>query len=158
MTMARRFGTGHDLTVFVSGHGAELMSCHRRLDGSIELKPEDSLANRWLDFHEHGRPAMLGKGPSANARQRPASEGHEREEMRDRFARDVAEWIAAGVRARRAERVRLLAGPALVGCLRHEADRLAKSLGVEIDCREGEFTRLGPTSRARHPSGVEALE
>jgi protein required for attachment to host cells len=156
--MPRRFGTGQDLTVFVNGHGAELMSCLRRLDGTIELKPEASLANRWRDFHEHGRPAMLGKGPSANARQRSASDGHEREELRDRFARDVADWIADGVRARRAERVRLLAGPALVGCLRREAERLAKSLGVEIDCREGEFTRIGPTALERHPSVIEALE
>ena len=156
--MARRFGTGHDLTVFVNGHGAELMSCHRRVDGSIELTPDASLANRWNDFHEHGRPTMLGKGPSANASQRPASEGHEREEMRDRFVRDVADWIAGRVRARRAERVRLLAGPAMVGCLRREAERLAKGLGVEIDCREGEFTRLGPTELERHPAVVEALE
>lgn len=156
--MPRRFGTGHDLTVLVNGHGAELMTCLRRLDGTIELKPESSLANRWRDFHEHGRPAILARGPSANARQRSASEGHEREEMRDRFARDVADWIAAGVRQRKAERVRLLAGPAMVGCLRRETERLAHSLGIEIDCREGEFTRIGPAALERHPSVVEALE
>lgn len=156
--MARRFGTGNDLTVFVNGHGAELMSCARRLDGSLELKPESSIANRWQHFHEHGRPAMLGKGPAANASQRSASEGHEREEMRERFARDVVDWVAGSVRSRRAERVRLLAGPAMVGCLRREAERLTKSLGVDIDCREGEFTRIAPAALERHPSVVEALE
>lgn len=156
--MTRRFGTGNDLTVFVNGHGAELMACARRIDGSLELRPEASLANRWRGFHEHGRPSVLGQGPAANARQRSASEGHEREEMRDRFARDVADWVAGSIRSRRADRVRMLAGPAMVGCLRREAERIARSLGVEIDCREGEFTRIGPTALERHPSVVEALE
>jgi protein required for attachment to host cells len=156
--MTRRFGTGNDLTVFVNGHGAELMACTRRLDGTLELKPEASLANRWREFHEHGRPSVLGQGPSANARQRSASEGHEREEMHDRFARDIAEWVAGSVRSHRADRVRVLAGPAMVGRMRREVERLAKALGVEIDCREGEFTRIGTTALERHPTVVEALE
>ena len=156
--MARRFGTGNDLTVFVNGHGAELMRCARRADGTIELVPEESLANRWREFHEHERPTRLGQGPSANASQRSASEGHEREEMRDRFARDLAAWIASGVRSHGAERVRLLAGPAMVGCLRRETGRIAHGLGVEIEFREGEFMHLGPAALERHPSVVAALE
>ena len=54
--------------------------------------------------------------------------------------------------------MRVLAGPAMVGCLRRETERLSKSLGIEVDCHEGEFLRLAPTALERHPSVVEALE
>jgi len=156
--MARRFGTGNDTTVFVDGKGATRFACRRDIDGALQLAPDGSLANRWIEFHERGRPTRLGRGPSANAKQRPAPNGHEPEEMAERYARDLLEWIERAVRDDSIDRVRVFAGPSLVGTLRPRAEALAKSLGIEIECRAGEFPRLDATSLVRHPAVVDGLE
>ena len=51
------------------------------------------LSNRWLDFHDRGRPIMLGRGPSANAVQRYADEHREPAELAERFAREAVRWF-----------------------------------------------------------------
>ena len=118
------------------------------------------LSNRWLDFHDRGRPIMLGRGPSANAVQRYADEHREPLEQSRRFARDVAAWIerqradarAAGGAAGSAQPVPVFAAPRFLGHLRQAFG------GVDgrVDLRVGELRTMSEAQLSRHPE-IDAL-
>ncbi|MEY2714656.1 MAG: hypothetical protein RIT24_999 [Planctomycetota bacterium] len=78
---------------------ARLMRATSPRPARIHVEEVDALASRWRDFHEHGRPLLLGRGPSANAAQHFADEHREVEEIAERFARDAVEWLDARARA-----------------------------------------------------------
>ena len=119
----------------------------------VRLELAEVLKSPWEDFHEHGRPSVLGKGPSAGAAQRFASEGHEREELERRFAGEVAAWIARTSAETPEAVVVAFADPRFLGHLRTACAALRLDLQVE----RGEFSWLRPAELGAHPAIRTAL-
>lgn len=128
---------------------AALFSCGWDAKRRLVLEPVSQLQNPWEHEHEHGRPSVLGRGPSANASQHFASLGHEPEEEKQRFAREVATWLKAAPRS--ATRLVVFAAPGFIGRLRVECRE------PNVDLRECELTRLTPDELTRHTAVLEAL-
>lgn len=120
---------------------------------SVRLELADVLRSPWEDYHEHGRPNVLGRGPSANAAQHFAGEGHEREELERRFAGEVASWIARKSAETPEAAVVAFADPRFLGHLRSACAALRLEVGVE----RGEFSWLRPAELGAHPSIRAAL-
>lgn len=119
----------------------------------VRLAPIEVLKSPWEDFHEHHRPEMLGQGPSANASQHFAGEGHEREELERRFAGEVAAWIAR----KRAEvpdaACAVFADPRFLGHLRPAC----AALRLDLEIVRGELSWLRPAELGAHPAVRDAL-
>ena len=116
--------------------------------GRLHLTRLDALHTPWEHFHEQRRPDALGRGPSASAVQRPASGGHEPEEMARRFARMVADWLHEAQRKSPNEPFAAFATPRFLGLLR---DALGP-MGDGIALYRGEFTGLRVNELAAHPT------
>jgi protein required for attachment to host cells len=86
----------------------------------VHLEEAASFRNRWVGFHDHGRPSLLGQGPSANAAQHFADEHREPLEMRRRFAREVASWLRTAAAAAPAAHLPVFVAPRFLGALRAE--------------------------------------
>lgn len=114
----------------------------------VRLELVDVLKSPWEDFHEHGRPCALGKGPSANASQHFAGEGHERQELERRFAGEVAAWIARKSAEAPDATMIAFADPRFLGHLRSAC----ASLRLEVAVERGEFSWLRPAELAAHPT------
>lgn len=114
---------------------------------------ERSVASPWEDDHEHHRPSVLGRGPQECAKQRYASFGHEREEEKRRFARDVRAWLSRLESELDARPAAIFAAPRFLGLLREE---LTGEAGEHL--REGELTSLRPSELAVHPAVVGVLD
>jgi protein required for attachment to host cells len=119
----------------------------------VRLELADVLRSPWEDFHEHGRPSALGRGPSANAAQHFAGGGHEREELKRRFAVEVASWIARKSAESPEAAVVAFADPRFLGHLRGACSALRLDVAVE----RGEFSWLRPAELGAHPSIRAAL-
>lgn len=119
----------------------------------VRLELADALKSPWEDFHEHGRPNALGRGPSANASQHFAGDGHEREELERRFAGQVAAWIARKSAEAPEAAVVAFADPRFLGHLR----TACSTLRLEVTVERGEFSWLRPAELAAHPSIRAAL-
>jgi protein required for attachment to host cells len=145
-----------------------------RLDVVVGDRPhvaeEARLETIWEDEHQHGRPAMLGRtpaglgpgpGPGSGPRPSFASRGHEREEERRRFARDIHQWLDAEGRRRGLARITVFAAPRVFGDLRSLVDPATIAAGdaaagdpgrgPAFRLRELELTRLHDDELARHP-------
>ncbi len=137
---------------------------------------EARLETEWEDEHQHCRPAMLGRasaglapgpGPGAGPRPSYASRGHEKEEERKRFARDIRGWLDTEGRRRGLAVVTVFAAPRVFGDLRTLVDSATIAAGdasagdpgrgPAIDLHELELTRLRPDELARHPAVREAM-
>ncbi len=116
--------------------------------GRLHLTRRDTLHTPWEHFHEQRRPDALGRGPSASAVQRPASGGHEPEEMARRFARMVADWLHEAQRRSPDEPFAAFAAPRFLGLLR---DALGP-IGDGVALYRGEFTGLRVNELAAHPT------
>jgi hypothetical protein len=116
--------------------------------GRLHLVHVDTLKTRWEDFHQTHRPDELGRGPSANAVQRPASLGHEPEELARRFARDVSEWLHRAKEAAPNEALAVFAAPRFLGHLRDALGPLTDGIALY----RGEFTTLRTNELAAHPT------
>jgi hypothetical protein len=119
----------------------------------VRLELVEVLTSPWKDFHEHGRPNALGKGPSANAAQHFAGEGHEREELERRFAGEVAAWIARRSAETPDAAMVAFADPRFLGQLR----TACAALRLEVTVERGEFSWLRPAELAAHPAIRTAL-
>lgn len=137
---------------------------------------EARLESRWEDEHQHGRPAMLGRasaglapgpGPGAGPRPSFASRGHEQQEERRRFARDIRGWLDAEGRRRGLAELTVFAAPRVFGDLRDLVDPAAIAAGdaaagdpgrgPAIRLQELELTRLHADELARHPAVQAAM-
>lgn len=141
------------LLFVVDSRTAHVFQCHRLESGTWKVDPLDSLTTQWEDYHEHGRPSSLGRGPAANAAQHFAGRGHEAEEEMRRFARDVSTWIASVLSAQSASASHVFAASRFLSPLR---DALGTNT-ERVSLHEGEFTRLRPGALAEEPAVVEAL-
>ena len=119
----------------------------------VRLALAEVLKSPWEDFHEHGRPSALGKGPSANASQHFAGEGHEPAELERRFAGEVAAWIGRRSRETPEAAVVAFADPRFLGHLRNAC----ATHRVEAAIERGEFSWLRPAELAAHPAIRTAL-
>lgn len=141
------------LLFVVDSRTAHACTCHRSESGTWKIETLDSVTSQWEDYHEHGRPSSLGRGPTANAAQHFASRGHETEEEVRRFARDAAEWISGVLAAQRSPNAHVFAASRFLAPLRNALGAHAESVSLH----EGEFTRLRPGELAAEPAIVEAL-
>ncbi len=141
------------LLFVVDSRTAHAFQCRRLESGTWKIDPLDSLTNQWEDYHEHGRPSSLGRGPTANAAQHFAGRGHESEEEVRRFARDAAEWIAGVLSAQNAPASHVFAASRFLSPLRTAFGSHAEQMSLH----EGEFTRLRPGELAVEPAVVQAL-
>ncbi len=132
---------------------ARLLSLRELPDGRWRAEEHGALESRWEDFHEHGRPSALGRGPVASASQHFASIGHEPEEQRRRFARDVMAWLVSNSEQLSIDQVNVFAPPGMLGTLREEV----VSGPVRIALLEGELTRLSPHELEAHPAVMSAV-
>ncbi len=118
----------------------------------LHLEESAHFHNRWVDFHEHGRPSRLGQGPTANAAQHYADEHREPLELRRRFAKDLAAWLRDAARAAPSAHLPVFVAPRLLGALRTE---LADDIdGIELF--RAELHGLRAHEVAAHPT-VHAL-
>ncbi|MDI9404758.1 MAG: host attachment protein [Limnohabitans sp.] len=115
-------------------------------NGHLHLACMEQISSRWHNFHEHGRPDALGRGPSANAAQHFADTAQEPEEMDRRFARDLAAKFRDARVFSSLQPIVIFAAPRMLGALRHE---LSNDAGFML--RRGELTRLRPSELASHP-------
>ncbi len=116
--------------------------------GRLHLVHVGTFRSRWEDFHQSHRPDELGRGPSANAVQRPASLGHEPEELVRRFAREVSEWLHQAKDAAPDEPLAVFAAPRFLGHLRDALGPLNDGIALY----RGEFTTLRTNELAAHPT------
>lgn len=114
----------------------------------LRLELAERIASPWSDFHEHGRPAVLGRGPSANAAQHFAGEGHERDELERRFATHVAAWIESRANAVPEAAKVVFADPRFLGHLRTAVE----AIRLEASIQRGEFSWMRPAELGAHPT------
>ncbi|TVQ34504.1 MAG: hypothetical protein EA376_00090 [Phycisphaeraceae bacterium] len=132
---------------------AKLYSLRDVRGGRRRVSEHESVRSDWEDYHERGRPNPLGRGPSANAAQGFAARGHQDQEERNRFARDVKAWIESRMKEREINRISVFAAPRMLGALRAEFGD--DPPGVSL--HEGEFTPLHAHQLAEHPAIAEAI-
>jgi protein required for attachment to host cells len=120
----------------------------------LRLELAERITSPWTDFHEHGRPAALGRGPSAKSVQHFASEGHERDELERRFAANVAAWIESRAGAAPEAAKVVFADPRFLGHLR----RAVEAIRLEASIERGEFSWMRPAELGAHPTIREAFE
>jgi len=119
----------------------------------IHVEKRGELRSAWEDFHEHGRPSALGRGPSANAAQHFASEHREPLELARRFARDVVAWLDREHAPHAAEgELPVFAAPRFLGQLRNAAGAGRN----RFELLRGEFHALSAAQLAQEPA-IEAL-
>jgi hypothetical protein len=116
--------------------------------GRLHLVLVGSMLSRWESFHQSHRPDELGRGPSANAVQRPASIGHEPEELMRRFAREVSDWLHQAKETAPTEPLAVFAAPRFLGYLRDALGPLTDGIALY----RGEFTTLRTNEMAAHPT------
>lgn len=160
----------------VDAREARLLRLEMAFGDRPHVAEEGRLQSRWEDEHEHGRPAMLGRasaglapgpGPGAGPRPSHASRGHEREEERLRFARDIRGWLDTEGRRRGLANLIVFAAPRVFGDLRSllEATTVAAGdatvgdpgRGPAIALHEAELTHLAADELARHPAIRRAI-
>lgn len=139
--------------VAADGRRASLYSCRLVPGGRFQALTSRHIENGHEGEHEHHRPSLLGRGPSASAAQHFAGHGHSDEEEQRRFAREVANWLSNAAREFRMERVAVFAAPRFLGLLRTEMG----DLGGRADLHEGELARLEAGELAEHPAVRRAL-
>lgn len=107
--------------------------------GSLHVEELDRLQESW-DEKQHQRPSML----SARGRSF-ASTSHEREERRQRFAREVARWLRRAVASGRG--IPVLCPTPLLGALR---DELGSRLAARLELRACDLGWLNLRELAGH--------
>lgn len=118
----------------------------RTARGSLHVEELDRLLETW-DEKQHHRPSML----SARGRSF-ASNSHEREERRQRFARDVARWLRRSLPDGRD--IPVLCPTPLLGALRRE---LGPRLAARLELRSCDLGWLNRRELAGHAAIGELL-
>lgn len=130
----------------VDARRARRLRLSRTPRGSLHVDELDRLDEAW-DEKQHGRPSMLAARGRSYAGIR-----HEREERRQRFAREVARWLQRQVPADDGAVTVFCAQP-LLGALRKCA---AGALLRRVRLREGDLGWLNRRDLSRHEA-IEAL-
>jgi protein required for attachment to host cells len=127
-----------------------LLRVERTERGGARVAAVNDIRNAWEE-HEHGRPSpRAGRNGHTYA-----SEGHEAETMRDRFAKDLATWLEREAALRSIDEVALFAPPRLLGALRG-----AWSMGFSdrVRAQRGELAHLPESEIARHRSITRLID
>jgi len=119
----------------------------------IHVDESERLPSPWVDFHDHARPLMLGRGPKANASQRFADEHREPEELAARFARDAVKRLDEHARALRAGPIAVFAEGRFLGHLRSEA----AATRAHVVVLHGNLAPLLPGELALHPLVIDLV-
>lgn len=146
--------------VTVDSRCAALLSCKVLATGGLQLDQVQVLKNTHENEHPHHRPALLGGAErrvgcthsSACAAPHAASCGHEAEEERLRFAREIRDWLMAARRDLDVRDVILMASPRMLGLLR----TYLQDVNMVIMFRKGGLKHLTPQEVAAHPSMLAA--
>jgi protein required for attachment to host cells len=141
------------LLATVDERQARLFRCTPTMRGTWRLEETHSLRSPWEEDHERRRPAILGRGPETMP-PHEAAFGHEEEEERRRFARDVADWLRKHAPPSGADPLLVFAAPRFLGLMREGAAELDR---VAIRLMESELSRLHPHELAEHPAVVALL-
>lgn len=118
--------------------------------GRWHAEQVDEIRNEWEDYHEHGRPEGLSKGRGTLAKSEGysfAAGSRDEEEMRRRFARDVAAWLVRKLDRRDIETVDLF-GPASL--LRELRERLPRRVNGRIRAHQGQLNPIRVSDLPRH--------
>lgn len=152
--MTRMAADDHSV-LFATCDSRMLRFLRARLAPRQRLHVEESgrFASRWIDFHEHARPLMLGRGPKANASQHFADEHREPEELAARFARDAVGRLDEVSREARGGQIPVFAEGRFLGHLRAAA-AAARSQVVLL---HGNLAPLDAGELAVHPLVVELM-
>jgi len=130
--------------VVVDEGGGRLLQCTIVPPGRPHLEERRKITNR-DPGHEHGRPSPLkGKGTNCYA-----SQGHEAEEDRSRFARKVADWLAREIEALRIHKLAVFAPPRFHGALRKFR---SAELALHLEEHHRDLAGLPPASLVKHPA------
>ena len=117
--------------------------------GRFHLEEDGTIENGWEE-HQHGRPSpRAGKAGHSYA-----SQGHEDEEMLQRFARNVADWLDVRTRERSIDRLALFAPPRFLGALRQTCPA---QLAERISEHEGDLGYMTAGELARHQAVTKVL-
>lgn len=118
--------------------------------GRWHTEQVNEIRNQWEDYHEHGRPEGLSKGRGMLAKSEGyafAAGSHDKEEMKRRFARDVAQWLMRQIRRYGIESIDLFAPPSFLGNLREELPRRLNGLIRE---HQGQLNSISVTELPAH--------
>jgi hypothetical protein len=127
----------------VDHRSGRLLRLWRAEDARVHCETCAELANTG-EPKQHGRPSPK-KGKDGHAYASPA---HEAEELRRRFARDVAQWLAAEVQAREVAAVLVFAPANLLGALRAAWPR---QLAPLLTTHAGDLSQLTLRELRHHP-------
>jgi len=119
----------------------------------IHVDESERLPSPWVDFHDHARPLMLGRGPKANASQRFADEHREPEELAARFARDAVKRLDERAKTLRAGPIAVFAEGRFLGHLRSEA----AATRAHVVVLHGNLAPLLPGELALHPLVIDLV-
>lgn len=137
----------------IASRRARILKTDAAWHDRIHVEEVDSLASRWVDFHERGRPLMLGRGPSANASQHFADEHREPAELSERFARDAAQWFDEQARTRGDALLPVFAEGRTLGYLR----KAIEAIDGRVVVLHGNLSPLLPSELAKHHLVVELV-
>jgi protein required for attachment to host cells len=104
----------------------------------------DEIQESWEE-HQHGRPSPL-RGKSGHSY---ASEGHEEETRRDRFAKEIAIWLEQQAERLHMERIAVFAPPRFLGSLR---EAWSARFALRLDEHHGDLTHLNTGDLVTHES------
>lgn len=127
----------------VDQHAGKLLCLSTGEDHHVRFEESGEITNTH-EPHEHGRPSpKKGKGSHQNV---PWS--HDEEELRKRYARDVATWLASEVDKQAIMRVVVFAPAHLLGALRRE---WSPELARRVEEHVGDLSHLSLRELAHHP-------
>lgn len=141
----------HWIATIDRGRG-RLVRCTRERTGDWRLSEDAVLEGSELAWHEHQRPAMLGR--EADGRARLAAPPHEAEESRLRSARDAAAWLLKAAEARQIGEVDLFAPARLLHDLRGQWPQAWRD---RIRDHDANLTKVPLSELASHPAVAAAL-
>lgn len=126
-----------------------LLGVGRTPTDHVHLISQGTIRNNW-EAHEHGRPSSRS-GKSGHTY---ASQGHEDETMRDRFAREVAAWLEEQIELLHIDRITVFAPPRFLGALR---EAWSLTLAERVDEHHGDLASLSVGGVAQHDSVVSLV-
>ena len=118
--------------------------------GTIRVELRDDIHEEWEE-REHGRPSpRFGKGSNCHA-----SDGHETETRRTRFAKETAVWLDQQIEQLGiVSGIAVLAPPRFLGALRKA---WPPRLALRVDEHRSDLAHLTPADLARHPAIEELM-
>ncbi len=138
----------------VDGRGARLLKAQRAGERRHwRFDVQDAIGNQCSGFHEHAHPTAIAGAragaPGGHPGLRSIAPGHESDEMRSRWARDIAHWIDRQCAAHSIQRLTLFAPPATLGAVR---GLLPASIAPRVHDVAEDLGHVEPSAAAAHPA------